>query len=60
MDRKEVGVAVSIGVGLGFVLGWLMRGRSLKRIPYSASGAARVKNSDVDLTDVYFTTSMFL
>ncbi|XP_048769423.1 peptidyl-tRNA hydrolase 2, mitochondrial-like isoform X2 [Ostrea edulis] len=51
MDRKEVGVAVSIGVGLGFVLGWLMRGRSLKRIPYSASGAAGVKNSDVDLTD---------
>ena len=48
MDRKEVGVAVSIGVGLGFVVGWFLRGRSLKRIPYPAS----VKNNDVDLTDV--------
>ncbi|XP_062588056.1 peptidyl-tRNA hydrolase 2, mitochondrial-like [Saccostrea cucullata] len=48
MDRKDVGVAVSIGVGIGFALGWFIRGRSLKRIPYPATG---VKNTDVDLTD---------
>lgn len=42
MDRKDVGVAVSIGVGLGFVVGWFIRGRFLRRIPYP----------DVNLIDV--------
>lgn len=43
-----MGVAVSIGVGLGFVVGWFIRGRFLKRIPYPGS----VKNKDANLTDV--------
>lgn len=43
-----MGVAVSIGVGLGFVVGWFIRGRFLRRIPYPGS----VKNTDVNLTDV--------
>lgn len=42
-----MGVAVSIGVGLGFVVGWFIRGRFFRRIPYPGS----VKNTDVNLTD---------
>lgn len=46
-----MGVAVSIGVGIGFVVGWFIRGRFLRRIPYPGS----VKNTDVNLTNVKLT-----